>query len=90
MFLTSAVIIHNCDSLPLEELHQVQNGTAERREVRVETDVEGVLVVGHLVLPAGLDVGNPQGVADGLHCVGRRAVGRPEDGSHPERQLVTG
>lgn len=28
IFLTSAVIIDNCDSFPLEELHQVQNGTA--------------------------------------------------------------
>ena len=74
MFLTSAVIIHNRDSLPLEELHQVETGTAERREVRVEADVEGVLVVRHLVLPAGLDVGNPQSVADGLHGIGRRAV----------------
>lgn len=89
-FLTCAVIIHDCDSFPLEELHQVQNGTAERGEVWVETDIEGVFVVWHLVLPAGLNVGHAQGVADGLHSVCWRAVRRPEDGSHPERELITG
>lgn len=90
IFLTSAVIIDNCDSFPLEELHQVQNGTAEWREVWVETDIEGVFVVWHLVLPAGLDVGNPQSIADRLNCICWRAVRRPEDGSHPKRQLITG
>lgn len=87
--LTGAVVVHNGDGFPLEELHQIQDGTAEGREVRVEADVEGVLVVGHLVLPAGLYVRNPQGIADGLDCVCWRAVWRPKDSSHPKWQLIT-
>lgn len=90
IFLTSAVIIHNCDSFPLEELHQVQNGTAEWREVWVKTDIERIFVVWHLVLPAGLYVGNPQSIADGLHSICWRAVWRPEDGGNPKRELITG
>lgn len=69
--LTGAVVVHNCDRFPLEKLHQIQDGSAKGREVWVETDVEGILVVGHLVLPAGLYVRNPQGITDGLDCIGR-------------------
>lgn len=87
--LTSAVVIHNCDSFPLKKLHQIQDGAAQGREVWVETDVEGILVVWHLVLPAGLYVGNPQSIADGLHSIGWWTVWRTEDSSHPKRQLIT-
>lgn len=83
--LTCAVIIDNGDCLPLEEVNQVQNGPAERGEVWVEADVEGVPVVRHLVLPFGLDVGHAKCVTDGLDRIGRRAVGGPEDGRHPQR-----
>lgn len=87
--LTSAVVVHNCDCFPLEKLHQIQDGSAKGREVWVETDVEGILVVGHLVLPAGLYVRNPQGITDGLDCIGWWAVWRPKDSSHPKWQLIT-
>ena len=87
--LTCAVIVDHRDGLPLEEVHQVQDGSAERGEVRVEADVERVPVVGHLVLPLGLDVGDAQSVTDGLHRIGRGAVRGAKDGRHTQRELVT-
>lgn len=63
---------------------------AERGVVRIEVHVEGVLVVQWVVLPAQLDVGHLQGIADGLDGIGAGALGRPEDRHHAQRQLVTG
>lgn len=85
---TCAVVIHHSDRSPLEEVHQVQDGSAEGGEVGVEADVVRVPVVGHLVFPLGLDVGNPQSVADGLDRVGRRAVRGAENGCDPEGELI--
>lgn len=67
---TCAVVIHHSDRSPLEEVDQVQDGSAEGGEVGVQADIVRVPVVGHLMLPLGLDVGNPQSVADGLNRVG--------------------
>lgn len=86
--LTGAVVVDHRHRLPPEEVHQVQDGAAQGREVRVQVDVEDVPVVGDLVLPPGLDVGHPQRVADGLNRVGRGAVGGAKDGRHSQRQLV--
>lgn len=47
---------------------------AERGVVRVKVHVEGVLVVQRVVLPAQLDVGHLQGIADGLDGVGAGAL----------------
>lgn len=47
---------------------------AERGIVRVEVHVEGILVVQGMVLPAQLDVGHLQGVADGLNSIGAGAL----------------
>lgn len=69
-------------------MHQVQDGSAEGGEVGVEADVVRVPVVGHLVFPLGLDVGNPQSVADGLDRVGRRAVGGAKNGRDPKGELI--
>lgn len=85
---TCAVVIHHSDRSPLEEVHQVQDGSAEGGEVGVQADIVGVPVVGHLMLPLGLDVGDPQSVADGLDRVGRRAVRGAENGCDPEGELV--
>lgn len=63
---------------------------AERGVVRVEVHVEGVLVVQWVVLPAQLDVGNLQGIADGLDGIGAGALGWSEDCHHAQCQLVTG
>lgn len=68
--LTGAVVVNHCDRLPLEEVNQVKDGPAQGGEVRIQADVEDVSVVRYLVLPLGLDVRNPQGVADGLDSVG--------------------
>lgn len=62
----------------------------ERGIVRVEVHVEGVLVVQGMVLPAQLDMGYLQGVADGLDCIGAGALRWPKDGYNTQRQLVTG
>lgn len=43
--LTSAVIIYNSDRLPLEKVDQVQDGPAERGEIRIEADVKDISVV---------------------------------------------
>ena len=88
--LTSAVVIDHSGRPPLEILHQVEDGVAERGVVRVQVHVEGVFVVQWVVLPPQLDVGHLQRVADGLDGIGAGALGRPEDGHHPQRQLVTG
>lgn len=71
---TCAVVVHHGDRSPLEEVHQVEDGSTEGGEVGVQADIVRVPVVGHLMLPLGLDVGHSQSIADGLHCVGRRAV----------------
>lgn len=86
---TCAVVVDHSDGSPLEEVNQVQNGSAEGREVRVQADVVGIPVVRHLMLPFRLDVGHSQSIADGLHRVGRRAVRRPKYGGHSQGQLVT-
>lgn len=86
---TCAVVIHHSDCSPLEEVHQVQDGSAEGGEVGVQADIVGVPVVGHLVLPLGLDVGHPQSVADGLDRIGRRAVRGAKDGRHTKGKLIT-
>ena len=88
--LTRAVVIDHSGRPPLEVLHQVEDGVAERGVVRVQVHVEGVFVVQWVVLPAQLDVGHLQRVADGLDGIGAGALGRPEDGHHAQRQLVTG
>ena len=88
--LTGAVIIDHSGRPPLEVLHQVEDGVAERRVVRVQVHVEGVFVVQRVVLPAQLDVGHLQRIADGLDGIGAGALGWPEDGHHPQRQLVAG
>lgn len=85
---TCAVVVHHRDRSPLEKVHQVQDGSAEGGEVGVQADVVRVPVVGHLMFPLGLDVGNAQGVADGLNRVGRRAVRGAKNGCHPEGKLV--
>lgn len=72
--LTSAVIIYHSHGLPLEKVDQVQDGPAEGREVWIEANVEDVSVVRYLVLPFGLDVWNPQCIANGLDSIGRGAV----------------
>lgn len=71
-------------------LNQVEDGVAERGVVGVEVHVEGVFVVQRVVLPAELDVGHLQGVADGLDGVGAGALRRPEDRHHAQCQLVAG
>ena len=88
--LTGAVVIDHGGRPPLEVLHQVEDGVAERGVVRVQVHVEGVFVVQWVVLPAQLDVGHLQRVADGLDGIGAGALRWPEDGHHPQRQLVTG
>lgn len=70
-------------------MHQVEDGSAEGGEVGVQADVVRVPVVGHLMLPLGLDVGHSQSVADGLDRIGRRAVRGAKNGRHPERKLIT-
>lgn len=47
---------------------------AERGVVRIEVHVEGVLVVQGVVLPAQLDVGHLQSIADGLDSIGAGAL----------------
>lgn len=88
-YLTCAVIINHSDRLPLEEVNQVQDGTAEGGEVWIEADVEDVSVVRHLVLPLSLNVWHPQGIANGLDRIGWGTVRGPENGCHPKRKLVT-
>lgn len=87
--LTSAVIINHSDRLPLEEVDQIQDGPAQGGEVWIEANVENISVVRYLVLPLGLDVWHPQGIADGLDCVGRGTVRGTKDGRYPQRKLVT-
>lgn len=86
---TCAVVINDSDRPPLEEVHQVQDGSAEGREVGVQADIIGIPVVGHLVLPLGLDVRHAQSVADGLDGIGRRAVWGAKNGRHAEGKLIT-
>lgn len=86
---TCAVVIDHGDRSPLEEVHQVEDGSAEGGEVRVQADIVRVPVVWHLVLPLGLDVGHSQSIADGLDCISRRAVWGAKNGRHPEGKLVT-
>lgn len=88
--LTSAVIINHSDRLPLEEVDQVQDGPAEGGEVWIEANVEDIPVVRYLVLPLGLDVWHPQGIANGLDRISRGTVRGTEDGRYPQRELVTG
>lgn len=47
---------------------------AEGGVVGVEVHIEGVFVVQGVVLPAKLDVGHLQGVADGLDSIGAGAL----------------
>lgn len=63
---------------------------AEGGVVGVQVDVESVLVIQGVMLPAELDVRDLQRVADGLHGVGAGALGRAEYCDDPQRQLVTG
>lgn len=63
---------------------------AERGVVGVQVDVERVLVVQRVVLPPQLDVGDLQGIADGLDGVGAGALGRAEYRYDPEGELVAG
>lgn len=69
-------------------MHQVQDGSAERGEVGVEANIVRVPVVGHLVFPLGLDVRNPQSIADGLDRVGRRAMRGAKNGCNPKGKLI--
>lgn len=86
---TCAVFIDHRQLLPFEERHHVQDGPGDGGVLRVEVDEERVLVVHGRVLPAGLNVRDLQGVADGLDGADRRAVGGPEHCDHAESQLVT-
>lgn len=87
---TSAIIIdHGCRP-PLQELHQVQNGIAQRGIVGIKVGVEGVPVVYGMVLPTDLDMRNFQRIADGLNGIGRGAMRRPEYRHHSQGQLITG
>lgn len=63
---------------------------AEGGVVGVEVHIEGVFVVQGVVLPAKLDVGHLQGVADGLDSIGAGALRWSKDGYHTQCQLVTG
>lgn len=63
---------------------------AERGVVGVQVDVERVLVVQRVVLPPQLDVGDLQGIADGLDGVGAGALGRAEYRYDPKGELVAG
>lgn len=58
--------------------------------VGIKVDIESVLVIQRVVLPPELDVRHLQGIADGLHGVGARALGRSEYCYDAESQLVTG
>ena len=87
---TSCILVDDGDRLPFVELHDVQHRPADRGVVRVEVDVEAVLVVHGRVLPAGLDVGHLQCVADGLDGADRGAVRRAKYGRHTQGQLITG
>lgn len=86
---TCAVVIDHSDCSPLEEVHQVEDGSTEGGEVGVQADIVRVFVVGHLMFPLGLDVGHSQSIADGLDRVSWRAVWRAKDGRHPKGKLVT-
>lgn len=66
---TCAVVIDHSDCSPLEEVHQVEDGSTEGGEVGVQADIVRVFVVGHLMFPLGLDVGHSQSIADGLDRV---------------------
>lgn len=86
---TCAVLINHRQLLPFEERHHVQDGPGNGGVLRIQVDEEGVLVVHRGVFPAGLDVRDLQGVADGLDGADRGAVRGPEHGDDPEGQLVT-
>lgn len=70
-------------------MDQVQDGPAEGREVWIEANIEDISVVRYLVLPLGLDVWHPQGIANGLDRIGRGTVRGTKDGCHSQRKLVT-
>lgn len=90
LMLTGAVVIHHRHHPPPEEVHEVQYGPAERREVRIQTDVIWVSVIRHLVLPARLYVRHTQSVRDWLHRIGWWAVGGAEDRCHAQGELLAG
>lgn len=58
--------------------------------VRVQVDIESVLVIQRVMLPPELYVGDLQGVADGLDSVGTGALGRSKYCNDPQGELVTG
>lgn len=58
--------------------------------VRIQVDIESVLVIQRVVLPSELYVGDFQGVADGLDCVGAGALGGSKYCNDPQSELVTG
>lgn len=85
---TCAVLINHRQLLPFEEGHDVQDGPGNGGVFRIQVDEEGVFVVHRRVFPAGLDVRDLQGVADGLDGADRGTVRGPEHGDDPEGQLV--
>lgn len=58
--------------------------------VRVEVDIESVLVIQRVMLPPKLYVRDFQGIADGLDSVGTGTLGRSKDCYHPQSELVAG
>lgn len=58
--------------------------------VRVQVDIESVLVIQRVMLPPELYVGDLQGVADGLDSIGTGALGRSKYCNNPQGELVTG
>lgn len=71
---TCAVFINHCELPPFEEGDYIQDGPGDGGVLRIQVDEEGVLVVDRRVFPAGLDVRDFQGVADGLDSADRGAV----------------
>ena len=55
---------------------------------RVGEEVDGVVVALEAVVPAGLDVRDLHGVADGLHVGRGRARLGPEQGRHARAEKV--
>jgi len=58
--------------------------------VGVQVDIESVLVIQRVMLPPKLDVGDFQGIANGLDSVGTGALGRSKYCYDPQSELVTG
>lgn len=58
--------------------------------IRIQVDIESVLVIQRVVLPSELYVGDFQGIADRLDSIGAGALGRSKYCNDPQSELVTG